>query len=185
MTPPPRRGTRYRERGTSSPVTSHRDGAARPFRVLVLCTGNSARSQIAEALLATRGRGRVEATSAGSRPASRVSDFAVDVLREHGIAWSPHAPRGLDAVAGREFDLVITVCDDARDACPHFPGARTMAHWGMPDPAAVTGDVETKRRAFRDTYAVLERRVDQLLALPLETLDTEALVERAREVGKA
>ena len=89
---------------------------SRPFRVLVLCTGNSARSQIAEALLATRGAGRVEAVSAGSRPAARVNPYAVEVLREHGIAWEGRTPKGIDGVAGERVDLVITVCDNARDA---------------------------------------------------------------------
>lgn len=150
-----------------------------PFRVLVLCTGNSARSQIAEALFATRGAGRIEVASAGSRPAARVNPCAVDVLREHGIAWEGRTPKSIDDVAGERFDLVITVCDNARDACPFFPGAGVQVHWGMPDPAEVQGD-EERRRAFRETYDVLERWIEQTLTLPLERLDAAALRSRAQ-----
>jgi protein-tyrosine-phosphatase len=141
-----------------------------PLRVLVLCTGNSARSQIAEALLATRGAGRVEAVSAGSRPAARVHPGTVEVLRDHGIAWEGRTPRSIDEVAGQRFDLVITVCDDARDACPHFPGAIAQVHWGLPDPAQEV-EPQASRRAFRETYDSLAARVDALLALPLERPD--------------
>jgi arsenate reductase len=151
------------------------------FRVLVLCTGNSARSQIAEALLATRGRRRVEAVSAGSRPAARVNPYAVEVLREHGIAWDGRTPKSIDEVAGQHFDLVVTVCDNARDACPYFPGAESQVHWGLPDPADET-EPEAARRAFRETYDALAARVDALLALPLERLDIGALRERAQAV---
>lgn len=157
---------------------------ATPLRVLVLCTGNSARSQIAEALLATRGRGRVAAASAGSRPAPRVNPYAVDVLREHGIAWEGHTPKRIDDVAGEPFDLVITVCDNARDACPFFPGAAVQVHWGLPDPADET-EPEAARRAFRETYDVLASRVDALLALPLERMDTDALRERVQAMHES
>ena len=157
-------------------------GGARPrFRVLVLCTGNSARSQIAEALLAARGAGRIEASSAGSRPAARVNPGAIAILREHGIAWEGRTPRSVDDVAGERFDLVITVCDDARDACPVFPGAAARVHWGLPDPAAEM-EPEAARRAFRETYDALERRVDALLALPLERLDAAALRARTAAI---
>ncbi|MCU0634811.1 MAG: arsenate reductase ArsC [Gemmatimonadaceae bacterium] len=158
---------------------------ATPFRVLVLCTGNSARSQIAEALLTTRGRTRgarvVEATSAGSRPATRVNPYAVEVLAWHGIAWDTRTPQSIDAVVAHRFDLVITVCDNARDACPALPGARVRVHWGLPDPADEQ-DPAAARRAFGETYAALERRVEALLALPLETLDAAALRERVQRI---
>lgn len=154
-------------------------GERTPFRVLVLCTGNSARSQIAEALLATHGAGRIAAASAGSRPAARVNPFAIEVLREHGIAWQEHVPKGIDDVAGQQFELVITVCDNARDACPVFPGAAAPVHWGLPDPAEERGAVEA-RRAFAETCAALEALVNALLALPLEELDPASLRERAQ-----
>ena len=152
-----------------------------PFRVLVLCTGNSARSQIAEALLATTGAGRVEAASAGSRPAPRVNPWALDVLGEHGIAWAGRPPRGVDVLAGERFDLVITVCDDARDACPYLPGAEARVHWGLPDPA-LESEPAAARRAFGRTYDALARRIDALLALPLESLDARTLAERAQAI---
>ncbi|AHG89795.1 Phosphotyrosine protein phosphatase I superfamily [Gemmatirosa kalamazoonensis] len=155
-----------------------------PFRVLVLCTGNSARSQIAEALLAVRGAGRVAAASAGSRPAARVNPYAVEVLRDHGIAWEGRTPKSIDDVAEERFDLVITVCDNARDACPHFPGATAQVHWGLPDPAEAVGALAA-RRAFRETYDALAARVDALLALPLEHLEPAALRERAQAVHSA
>jgi arsenate reductase len=157
-----------------------REGS-QPFRVLVLCTGNSARSQIAEALLATMGAGRIEAMSAGSQPAPRVNPMAIEVLREHGIVWEGRAPKGIDAVADQRFDLVITVCDNARDACPVFPGARVQVHWGMPDPAAVQ-DAEEQRLAFRDAYERLARWVKELLTLPVEAMDATALRSQAREI---
>lgn len=151
------------------------------LRILVLCTGNSARSQIAEALLATRGAGRVVAASAGSRPAPRVNPYAVEVLREHGIEWAGRVPKRIDDVAGERFDLVVTVCDDARDACPYFPGAGARVHWGLPDPAEET-EPGAARRAFRATFEALARRVDALLALPLEGLAPAELMERAQAV---
>ena len=152
-----------------------------PMRVLVLCTGNSARSQIAEALLATRGAARIHAASAGSRPAPRVNPYALEVLGAHGIAWGGRTPLHVDAVAGEAWDLVITVCDHARDACPFLPGAAAQVHWGLPDPADEAMP-DAARRAFAATYDALATRVDALLALPLETLDTDALRTRAQAV---
>ena len=161
-----------------------RRGARRPFHALVLCTGNSARSQIAEALLATKGAGRVEAASAGSRPAPRVNPYAVEALREHGIAWEGRTPKSIADVTGQTFDLVVTVCDNARDACPYFPGAAAQVHWGLPDPADETEPMAA-RRAFAETYAALAARVDALLALPLEELEPAALRERAQAIHDA
>jgi len=152
-----------------------------PIRILVLCTGNSARSQIAEALLARRGRGRVEAASAGSRPAARVNPWAVEALAAHGIGWQARAPRAIGDLAGERFDLVITVCDDARDACPYFPGAGAQVHWGLPDPA-LESEPEAARRAFAATYDALDVRIERLLALPLETLAPDAIGARAQAI---
>lgn len=162
------------------------------FRVLVLCTGNSARSQIGEALLAMRGAsraaGRVEAESAGSRPAARVNPYAVEVLASEGISWEGRVPKTIDEVAGQHFDLVITVCDNARDACPLFPGAGAQVHWGLPDPAD-EATPEAARRAFRRTYEALSRRVDALLALPLESMSdavrTASAIRIHREAGES
>ena len=155
-----------------------------PLRVLVLCTGNSARSQLAEALLQTRGGARVVAASAGSHPAAAVNPLALQVLEEHGIPWRGREPQGLVAVEREPWDLVITVCDNARDACPVFPAAEASVHWGLEDPAAVQGADDYRLGAFRSTYEQIARRVDALLALPLETLTSEQLAERAEAIHR-
>jgi arsenate reductase (thioredoxin) len=159
-------------------------GAAKePLRVLVLCTGNSARSQIAETLFNQLGRGRIRAESAGSRPAPRVNPLAIGALAEHGFAWTGHPPRGLDGLERVHWDFVITVCDKARESCPIFPGQPMLAHWGMPDPAEVVGDEATRRAAFRDALLLIRRRVELMLALPLEKLERMALEARVRAIG--
>ncbi|MGH7520832.1 MAG: arsenate reductase ArsC [Gemmatimonadales bacterium] len=150
----------------------------RPFRLLFLCTGNSARSQMAEALLNARGKGRFEAASAGSSPASRVNPLAIETLREFGIAWSGHAPRSVAGLQHEHWDFVVTVCDRAKESCPIFSGQPVLAHWGMPDPADVQGDDEAKRAAFREAFLLLSRRIDLLLALPFAKLEGAALDAR-------
>lgn len=157
--------------------------ANRPLRVLILCTGNSARSQMAEAILNQKGRGRFVAESAGSQPAARVNPYAVEALREAGIDWRGRQPRGSDGLETQPWDIVITVCDRAREACPYFPGQPVLAHWGMEDPASVEGDDETKRRAFREALQLIARRIDLMLALPTEKLERLALQERLRAIG--
>jgi arsenate reductase len=157
---------------------------SRPFRVLFLCTGNSARSQIAEAILNRLGAGRFVAESAGSQPAPRVNPLAVEALRESGIVWAGHPPRGLDGLMDREWDFVITVCDRAKEACPIFPGQPVVAHWGMPDPADVEGDEARKRAAFFATVTLVSHRIGLLLALPVEKLEKLALQTRLRAIGQ-
>lgn len=156
-----------------------------PFAILVLCTGNSARSQLAEAILATRGRkrpmGEVVAASAGTRPASQVNEYAITALQFHGISWREARPKHVDTLAGRSFDLVITVCDDASEACPVFPGARAQVHWGLPDPAVHISPA-TARAAFSSTYEALVKRINALLRLPLETLSDEELKREAQAI---
>ena len=158
--------------------------AKTPLRVLFLCTGNSARSQIAEALLGRRGQGRFIAESAGSHPAPEVNPLAVRVLSEAGVEWSGRRPKGFEAVEHGDWDFVITVCDRAKEACPVFPGRPVQAHWGMSDPAEVEGDDQHKLLAFRDTLQLVSRRVDLFLALPFERLERWALEERVRRIGK-
>jgi len=152
--------------------------------VLFLCTGNSARSQLAEALLATRGKGRFRVGSAGVHPATRVNPYAVEILREYGIDWSGRVPKTIDEVIDQPWDFVITVCDRAKESCPVFPGHPAFAHWGMPDPAEVEGDELAKRTAFRNTAVTLARRIDLLLALPFESLERRARDERVRRIGE-
>jgi arsenate reductase len=154
-----------------------------PLRVLILCTGNSARSQMAEAVLNRKGAGRFIVESAGSQPAERVNPYALEALREAGINWKGRSPRGIDDLDSRTWDIVITVCDNAKEACPIFPGQPVLAHWGMEDPAAVEGDDAAKRRAFRQALQLISRRIDLMLALPVEKLQRLALQERLRGIG--
>lgn len=157
---------------------------SRTYRVLFLCTGNSARSQIAEAVLNHLGRGRLRAESAGSHPAAEVHPLAIEALRDAGILWAGHPPRGLDGLASEHWDFVITVCDKAKEACPVFPGQPVVAHWGMPDPAAVVGDEHRRRAAFLETVALASRRISLLLALPMDKIETLALQARVRAIGQ-
>ncbi len=127
-------------------------------RVLILCTGNSARSQMAEGLLRHEGESRVEVWSAGTRP-SHVRPEAIEVMRELGIDISGHRSKSVDEFAGRAFDYVITVCDNARENCPVFPGATRRVHWSFDDPATVDGDVETRLAVFRRVRGEIEKRL--------------------------
>lgn len=154
------------------------------LRVLVLCTGNSARSQMAETLLNVLGKGKIVADSAGSRPAARVNPLAIETLERFGMSWKGHPPRGIDAVARESWDVIITVCDNAKEECPIFPGQPVTAHWGMPDPADVPGDETAKRTAFRDAFRLLRRRVDLMLALPFDSLGRWALEARLRAIPR-
>ncbi len=155
----------------------------RTFRLLFVCTGNSARSQMAEALLNWKGGGRFHAESAGSKPAARLNPYAVETLRELGVPWAGRTPRSLDGLDREKWDFVVTVCDRARESCPIFPGQPVVAHWGMPDPAEVDGDEAAKRAAFRDAFLLLSRRIDLLLALPLDGLERLALAARVQAIG--
>jgi arsenate reductase (thioredoxin) len=155
----------------------------RVFRVLFLCTGNSARSQMAEAVLNQRGRGRFAAESAGSAPAGGVNPLAIAALREEGIQWGGHPPRGLDRLDRESWDVVVTVCDNAREACPIFPGHPVVVHWSMIDPAAVEGSPADKRKAFADALRLITRRVDLLLDIPISTLDRKVVHERLQSIA--
>jgi ArsR family transcriptional regulator, arsenate/arsenite/antimonite-responsive transcriptional repressor / arsenate reductase (thioredoxin) len=132
-------------------------------RLLFLCTGNSARSQIAEALAVARSKGRVEAASAGSRP-KPVHANTVRVMRERGIDVGSYRSKHLSLFTGQKFDHVITLCDKLREACPEFPGHPGYVHWSIPDPAASGDGDEATRPAFRELAAELETRVVYLLA---------------------
>lgn len=130
----------------------------RPVRVLFLCTANSARSQMAEAILGQVGGPRFDVESAGTEPQG-VNAFTLQVLAEAGIDWSAATSKSFSQFRAGRFDYVITVCDRARQACPVFPGARQSLHWDIPDPAEVEGSNEDKAAAFRATYADLSRRI--------------------------
>jgi arsenate reductase (thioredoxin) len=155
----------------------------KPLRVLFLCTGNSARSQMAEKVLNRKAGGRFVAESAGSHPATRVNPYAIEALERHGYFWTGGHPRGVDHLVNGDWDFVITVCDRAKEACPIFPGQPVIAHWGMADPAAVEGSEAEKRRAFDDALVLISRRLDLLLALPMEKLSRLALEHRVGAIG--
>lgn len=148
--------------------------ATKPASVLFLCTGNSARSQIAEALLSARAKGRFRAGSAGIQPAAAVNPYAIEALRDFGIDWSGKQPKTIDQVLHDTWDMVITVCDRAKESCPVLPGHPTFAHWSIDDPAAVAGDLATKRAAFRRTAVDIARRIDLLLAVPASRVGSAA-----------
>jgi arsenate reductase (thioredoxin) len=157
--------------------------SARPLRLLFLCTGNSARSQMAEAYLNFKGKGRFHAESAGSHPAGLVNPRALDTLARHRVPWAGHAPRSVEGLEKQSWDFVITVCDRAKESCPIFPGQPVLAHWGMEDPAEVHGPEDVKQRAFDHAFGILARRIDLLLALPIEKLAPLALEARVRAIG--
>jgi arsenate reductase len=156
----------------------------KPLRVLFVCTGNSARSQMAEAVLNRKGRGLFEAHSAGSNPAERVHPLAIAALREAGLDWSGHPPRGLEGLDQESWDFIITVCDNARESCPIFPGQPVLAHWGMADPAAAEGNERSRRAAFASALALISRRIDLLLALPFEKVERMAWQARVEAIAR-
>jgi len=151
---------------------------------LFLCTGNSARSILAEAYLNHAARGRYRAYSAGSRPNGRVNIFALELLEKSRLATAGLRSKSWDEFArsgAPKIDFIFTVCDAAAaEACPVWPGRPATAHWGVPDPAAVQGGDEEKRRAFKEAFTVLTRRIDLFLALPAENLDKRTLAEIGR-----
>jgi arsenate reductase len=129
------------------------------------------------------GAGRFEAESAGTAPAAEVNPSALEALGEAGVEWRGHPPRNLDGLEARDWDLVVTVCDDARESCPIFPAGPIVAHWGMADPAAVTGEA-ARREAFRHTVELLRRRIGVLVALPVEQSARAELAARIAEIGR-
>jgi protein-tyrosine-phosphatase len=163
--------------------------ADRVFNVLFLCTGNSARSILAEAYLNRAGKGRFHAYSAGSRPGGRVNLFALELLKKSGIDTAGLRSKSWDEFAAHgapRMDFVFTVCDSAAaEPCPYWPGQPMTAHWGVPDPAAVAGSDEEKRKAFRGTLAVLSTRINLLINLPVEKLDRLALKKKLDDIGAA
>jgi arsenate reductase len=160
---------------------------ARPYNVLFLCTGNSARSILAESLLNHWGRGRFVGYSAGSHPRGTVNPLALQLLRSLDLpveglrskSWDEFAVKGAPAL-----QFVFTVCDDAAgEACPVWPGQPVTAHWGLPDPARVEGSEAVRMAAFRDTLRALERRIRAFISLPIRSLDRMTLEERVRGIG--
>jgi arsenate reductase len=160
------------------------------FNVLFLCTGNSARSILAEALLnhTAVNQGRFRAFSAGSHPKGAVHPLALETLRANHLPAAGYRSKSWDEFSGPDappLDLVITVCDQAAaEPCPIWPGQPMTAHWGIADPAAATGSEDDRRRAFRDAFTHLRRRIELLVSLPIDKLDRLALQARLREIGR-
>jgi arsenate reductase (thioredoxin) len=157
------------------------------YNVLVLCTGNSARSILGEALFNDLGKGKVKAYSAGSHPAGQVNPGALALLQQQGHGVEGLRSKSWDefAVPGApEFDFVFTVCDNAaKEVCPLWLGKPATAHWGIPDPARVEGD-EASRAAFRKTYDQLARRIRLFVSLPIDKLDALVLKDKLAEIGR-
>lgn len=156
-----------------------------PLNVLFLCTGNSARSILAEAILNRGGGGRFRAFSAGSNPTGTVNPWAIHTLDKLGYPADGYRSKSWNEFAqGPQFDLIFTVCDSAAaETCPVWPGRPVSAHWGIPDPAAVDGSDAEKAAAFLDAFRMLKRRIDLMLALPADSLE-DALRERLHAIGQ-
>lgn len=159
----------------------------RPYNVLFLCTGNSARSVIAEALLNVLGKGRFKAYSAGSFPSCEVQPIAAEMAEAFGYteplrskSWDEFTEPGAPSM-----DFIITVCDNAAgEVCPIWPGQPVTAHWGVPDPASVNGSEDIRRRAFQSAWRMLRQRIELLLALPVDKLDRMAIQRELRAIGQ-
>ena len=160
---------------------------ARLYKVLFLCTGNSARSILAEAILNRLGVGDFKAFSAGSQPAGEVNPYALGLLQEQGHSTAGLYSKSWDAFSGADaepLDFVITLCGSAeKETCPVWWGTPMKAHWGLPDPAAVTGSDEARRAAFDDAYRALSHRIAAFVELPLASLDAGSLQARLNEIG--
>lgn len=157
----------------------------KPFKILFLCTGNSARSILAEYFIKRIAPDRFKAYSAGSNPTGKVNPFAVEILKEYRIDASDARSQNMSEFMdkGVQFDFVITVCDSAREACPIWPGQPIVAHWGSEDPAAVQGTNEEKCEAFRKVALQINRRLELFCSLPLEKMDRLRLEETTKGIG--
>lgn len=159
-----------------------------PYNILFLCTGNSARSIMAEAIMNYKGRPNFTAYSAGSHPSGKVRPEALKQLESAHIPSNNARSKSWDEFArpgAPRLDFVITVCDNAaNEVCPIWPGQPMTAHWGVPDPAAVIGSAEQVAKAFRDAYFMLERRISLFLCLPLASLDRLAIKREMDNIGR-
>lgn len=153
--------------------------------VLVLCTGNSCRSILAEALFHQLGKGRVRAFSAGSFPTGQVNANALATLQRHGLSTDGYRSQSWHEFADQAIDMAITVCDNAAgEVCPAYLGSAVKVHWGLPDPAHVSGSAADIEAAFENTYAALEKRIRAMLALPLDDLTDGELRILLNQIGE-
>jgi arsenate reductase len=160
----------------------------KPFNALFVCTGNSARSIMAEVLLDELGRGRFKAYSAGSHPSGKVNPLGIEILKGAGLPTEGLRSKNWDEFArpgAPQMDFIFTVCDNAAgEVCPVWPGKPITAHWGVADPAAVEGTDEQKRAAFRDAATILRRRIELLVNLPIAKLDQLTIHSKLKAIGK-
>jgi arsenate reductase len=162
----------------------------RVYNVLFLCTGNSARSILGEAILnhVCNRDGRFRGFSAGSHPKGHPHPFALELLRNNAIPTADLRSKSWDEFArpgAPELDFIVTVCDQAAgEQCPYWPGKPMTAHWGLPDPAAIEGGEDLKRKAFMETFVELRRRIDLFTHLPIASLDQMTLTQRLKDIGK-
>ena len=157
---------------------------SKPYKLLFLCTGNSARSIFGEYLLRRLGGSRFQVYSAGAFPTGRVNPFAIRVLQDSfNIDASEARSKSSEEFTDVQFDFVITVCDNARETCPIWPGQPIVAHWSSPDPAAVEGSDEEKYRAFKKVAFQIYRRLQRFISLPFEKLDRSKLAALTSEIG--
>jgi len=157
---------------------------SRPYKFLFLCTGNSARSILGEYLLRRLGGARFQVFSAGSFPTGKVNPLAVQVLMDvYNIDAADARSKSWEEIKDVEFDFVVTVCDNARESCPVWPGQPIVAHWSSPDPAALEGSDAEKYRAFKDVASQINRRLQLLTSLPLDKLDRLKLTAAIQEIG--
>lgn len=157
-----------------------------PYTVIFVCTGNSCRSQMAEALLRYMGQGRFIARSAGSHPASRVHPLAIETMRRMGVPMEGQHPKSWKEVSARPEDIVITVCDAAAtQLCPVLPGHETTAHWSLPDPTFVSGSEEDRLGAAGEVARTLQRWLSRLIALPIDALSPDELRRRLQQIADA
>ncbi|CAN5478900.1 arsenate reductase ArsC [soil metagenome] len=153
--------------------------------VLILCTGNSCRSAMAEGLLNHWGSGGFKAVSAGSFPTGQVNPMSLQTLARHGLPTDGYRSKSWDEFADQQINIVITVCDAAAgESCPLFPGGPVKAHWGVPDPAHAEGTADEVAAVFDRVYTQLERRVKALVALPVETMPQNELAAALAAIGK-
>ena len=157
---------------------------SKPYKFLFLCTGNSARSIIGEYLLRRLGGSRFQVFSAGAFPTGKVNPFAIQILKDvYNIDASDARSKSWEEFKDVEFDFVVTVCDNARESCPVWPGQPVVAHWSSPDPAAVEGTDTEKYRAFKDVAFQINRRLDLFTSLPLDELDRPQIAAAIQEIG--
>jgi arsenate reductase len=158
---------------------------SRPLNILVLCTGNSCRSVLGEALINHLSAGRFRAYSAGSHPVGRINTNALATLARHGLPTEGYTSKSWDDLGETPIDIMISVCDSAAgETCPAYLGTAVRGHWGLPDPAHVAGSPDVVEAVFEETYEALETRIGQLLALPVETMSRTDLAAALNRIGE-